>query len=296
MRYHIMKLKNGFQTGIPNSAYHADRARASKSWLDKIATTPYHLRSYLDTPPEAVPAPALVMGSAVDCLIFEPESFEKEFLVMPEELNLRTKDGRAKRDELVEQAKTESKTVISFADKLTALETAAAVRKNPVMADFLSAEDGVAQPVFAWDDPVTGIKCKCKADWYIPSEGIVVDLKTARSASPNDFSRSVANFRYHVQDAFYSDGIRACGMSADRFVFAVIEKPNDKLIVDPRLMAFYELEQDDKEAGRSAYASDLAALNFCIINNDWPGYTDEVLTITRPAWARRDDVESISEL
>ena len=77
-----------------------------------------------------------------------------------------------------------------------------------------------------------------------------------------------------------------------RFIFGVQEKPDNRntFKADPRLMAFYELEQEEIEAGRDAYSSALAAINFCMANNEWAGYTNEIVKITRPAWARSKDM------
>jgi exodeoxyribonuclease VIII len=253
----------------------------------------FHLKSYLDSPP-APPSQALIIGSATDCLIFEPDQFDDQFVIMPE-LNLRTKEGRETKATLMEECAKESKRLISMREKQQSMRTALAIRSNPFMIDLMKS--GTGQAVFTWKDPVTGLWCKCKPDWYDPESGTMVDLKTARCAAPNEFSKSVGNYRYHVQDAFYTDGARANGFPVNRFIFAVMEKPpetgmNSYLEESPELMAFYELEQEDKDAGRDSYMSDLSAINFCMMNDEWAGYTDQVITISRPSWSKRDDMEA----
>jgi hypothetical protein len=78
-----------------------------------------------------------------------------------------------------------------------------------------------------------------------------------------------------------------------RFVFGVMEKPDKRntFEADPRLMAFYELTDEDIEAGRDSYTSSMAAINFCMMNDEWAGYTNHVVPITRPNWAKRTDIE-----
>jgi len=285
-------MKQGMQLGIPNDVYHADRTAASSTWLKVIDShTPWHLRSYLDSPPPAEPSKALVMGSLVDCLIFEPDEFDRQFIIAPE-WNLRTKADRAAKVELLKQCKVQGKELATNKMMEEALETAKAVRENPVMADILKR--GVAQPVFVWEDPITGILCKCKLDWYDEVDGVIYDLKTAADASPFAFSKAVANFGYHIQAAFYSDGVRACKKPVRKFVFGVQEKPDNRntFKADPRLMAFYELNQEDLDAGRDSYTSSLNAINFCRMNNEWAGYTNQVMPISRPAWASRKDISA----
>jgi hypothetical protein len=290
-----MKLQEGMYVGIANEQYHANRTAISSTWLKIIDRhSPWHLRSYLDSPP-AEPTPALAIGSAVDCLIFEPEKFNEQFIVAPE-LNLRTKAGREEMAALKATAAKTYQTVLKLNQHTEALETAASVRTNPRMADILKR--GVPQPVFIWKDPVTGLLCKCKVDWYDEKDGTVYDLKTAREGSPSAFAKAVANYGYHIQQAFYSDGIRALGKPVRRFVFCVQEKPDDRYTfkADPRLMSFYELSQEDDDAGRDAYASALSAIDFCITNDEWAGYTDDIITITRPGWAKKSDMEQVTGL
>jgi hypothetical protein len=226
----------------------------------------------------------------VDCLIFEPEEFDKQFIIAPD-INKRTKAGREEWASLVKHAKANHVALVSNDAHKEALTTALAVRNNPVMADLMKR--GVPQPVFMWDDPVYAMRCKCKLDWYDEESGTIFDLKTAIDASPYGFSKAIANFSYHIQAAFYIDGVRACGKPVQRFVFGVMEKPDKRntFEADPRLMAFYELTDEDIEAGRDSYTSSMAAINFCMMNDEWAGYTNHVVPITRPNWAKRTDIE-----
>jgi exodeoxyribonuclease VIII len=284
----------GVFSGVTNPAYHADRSAVSSTWLKKIEKSAFHLRSYLDSPPD-LSTPALIMGSAVDCLIFEPDQWDAQFTLLPE-LNLRTTADRHTKSVMEQEALATGKLVISHSAMEEAMGTARAIRTNPRMADIL--KNGKSQQVFVWVDPVTGLLCKCKADQYDEATGTAYDLKTALDGSYNAFSRAIANFSYHTSAAFYLDGIRACGLPAKRFVFAVAEKPDgrDILLASPKLTAFYELSEDDIEAGRDTYSSGLAAINFCLSNNEWPGYSDQIQVISRPVWARRTDVEQVSSL
>jgi len=284
-------MKVGIHKGIPNEEYHADRTAVSSTWLKTINKSPFHLRAMLDSPP-AEPTPALTMGSAVDCLTFEPELWDKQFIVAPKDLNRRTKEGKETWAKLMK----DKRTVVSFAQYQEALATTAAITTNPVMKDIMKS--GESQLSFVWRDPVTGLLCKCRPDWYDEKSGTVVDLKTAQDASPKGFSRAIANFGYHIQQAFYSDGIRYCGKPVRRFIFGVMEKPDGRTVTeaDPRLMAFYELDEEDVQAGEDSYTSGLSAINFCMINDEWEGYTNRVVPISRPGWAKQDDVESVTAL
>ena len=276
--------KKGMFLDIHNDIYHADRSMVSKSWLDRVAKTPLHLRQYLDTPYEKTLA--LILGSAVDCLVFEPEQFDDLFVEGPDE-SKRTKIGKEIWAEAIEHAKETGRQIIEvhletdYMDQCRKMATA--IQTNPLMAKFL--KNGHGQATFMAQDEDTGLWKKCKTDWYDPDTNTVIDLKTAVSASPFEFARSIANYRYHVQDSYYSDIIEQVTGEKPRFLFAVIEKPPKEIDPDPSMMAFYELNELEKEAGTDTYLSDLAAIAFALDTDVWTGYADEVLPICRPAWA-----------
>jgi len=288
-------MKEGVFTGIPNEVYHADRTAVSSTWVKLInEKTPWHLRSYLDSPP-ADPTPALVMGAAVDCLIFEPKMWDRQFIIHPV-INRRTNAGKEEWAALEARAKKEHKYLIDEAKREEAMLTAKSVRTNPRMADVLKR--GVAQQVVVWRDPVTGLLCKCRTDWYDKKDQTIYDLKAMLDASPDGFSRAVHNFSYHIQAAFYWDGYLTAGLPVKRFVFGVQEKPDNRntFVADPRLMSWYTLTLKDIEAGQDSYTSALAAINACMENEEWPGYSNEIIEITRPPWAKRTDIDDVVAL
>jgi len=57
-----------------------------------------------------------------------------------------------------------------------------------------------------WDDPTTGMECKCELDAYNHKHNIILDLKTCAGVLPLQFGRAVDNFGYHIQDWWYRWG------------------------------------------------------------------------------------------
>ena len=124
-----------------------------------------------------------------------------------------------------------------------------------------------------------GIECRCRPD-AVTERGVIVDLKTTRDASPEEFARSIAQYRYHVQAAFYSDGYRAAFGEAPRgFVFIAVETEA------PYLVAVYVASEAMTQRGRIDYQADLDTFRWCRDHNDWPGYSGHPLTIDLPKWA-----------
>ncbi|MCV6037263.1 PD-(D/E)XK nuclease-like domain-containing protein, partial [Escherichia coli] len=70
-----------------------------------------------------------------------------------------------------------------------------------------------------WEDPETGILCRCRPDKIIPEFHWIMDVKT--TADIQRFKTAYYDYRYHVQDAFYSDGYEAQFGVQPTFVFLV---------------------------------------------------------------------------
>ncbi len=257
---------------MPNADYHASPA-ISKSGLDKIARSPAHYRAAKESAAESTEA--MIFGSAFHDYILLPEVFQTAYTVLPEDFNGRTKDGKA----YFETIKASGQTILK-AEWLKDIQgMAAAVAAHPKAAALLTG--GHPEVSIFWQDADTGIDCRCRPD-YIHSSGIIVDLKSTADAGPAAFAKSCANFRYHVQDAFYSEGYyQAAGTWPRGFVFVAVEK------TAPYAVACYTLDDVAKEKGRELYQRDLQTLQVAQAANEWPAYSDQIETLTLPAWALR---------
>lgn len=98
-------------------------------------------------------------------------------------------------------------------------------RSHPAMAEWLSRSEAWDETSIFTTHPATGLEIKCKPDVYFPQTGMLVDLKTTISASPDDFTRSCFKLGYHYQAAFYRMVCRQAGlMVTDYFNFIAVEK------------------------------------------------------------------------
>jgi hypothetical protein len=248
-----------------NADYHADPA-VSASHLHAIARSPYHYWSrFLDPNRKPVePTAAMRLGSLVHCAVLEPDELLQRYGVAPDR---RTKAGK----EQAERMATEGMEAVSESDMALALSMASSVRQHPAAYALLA--QGKAEQSFWWDDATTGLRCKCRPDWYYGST--VVDLKTTTDASPSGFARSVATFRYHVQASHYLAGLHG----AERFVFIAVEK------TAPYAVAVYELDAEAMAAGNELRLRDLRMIADCRATGEWPGYGDQCQTLSLPKWA-----------
>ncbi|MDM4721132.1 PD-(D/E)XK nuclease-like domain-containing protein [Micromonospora sp. WMMA1363] len=165
------------------------------------------------------------------------------------------------------------------ADHDRAIRLADAVRRHRLAATLLTA--GQPEQSTFWVDPTTGIWRRARFDW-LRTDGTVVDVKTCQSAAEADVSKSSANYGYHQQAAWYLDAVRDLGLSDNpAFVFIFVEK------APPHLVHVVQLGPDDVAAGHARNRKAIATYAECQSTGVWPGYPDDITTISLPAYALR---------
>ena len=261
-------------TDISNADYHADPA-VSASHLKEISKSPFHYWSrYLDPNRVAMtPTAAMRLGSLTHCATLEPDELTKRYQLAPDR---RTNAGKA----AVAEMAAAGIEAVSESDLAQALQMADAVRSNSTAALLLS--NGQAEQSFWWDDIATGMRCKCRPDWF--DGETIVDLKTCSDASPAGFAKAVAQWSYQVQSVHY-----LCGTLAKRFVFVAVEKSA------PFATACYELDAQSMVHGSVLRHNALQRIQDCRAINEWPGYTDGIQTLQLPGWALKDNSTFTSE-
>ena len=261
-------------TDISNADYHADPA-VSASHLKEISKSPFHYWSrYLDPNRVAMtPTAAMRLGSLTHCATLEPDELTKRYQLAPDR---RTNAGKA----AVAEMAAAGIEAVSESDLAQALQMADAVRSNSTAALLLS--NGQAEQSFWWDDIATGMRCKCRPDWF--DGETIVDLKTCSDASPAGFAKAVAAFHYQLQAAHY-----LCGTLAKRFIFVAVEKSA------PFATACYELDAQAMVHGSVLRHNALQRLQDCRALQHWPGYTDGIQTLQLPGWALKDNSTFTSE-
>jgi exodeoxyribonuclease VIII len=260
------------QYGLSNEEYHA-LPSISKSGLDLIRRAPA-LYDYRRTHPRQQ-TPAFRWGTLVHTAILEPETVAERTVVAPE-IDRRTKAGKEEWANF--QAIAAGKEIVSEDEQIALDEICIAVRKHPGASRALDMIREVESSIF-WMDHETGIDCRCRPD-AILTNGLILDVKTTVDASPDSFARSLANYRYHVQAAFYSDGYQAAfGEKPKGFAFLAIEKE------PPYLCALYVLDATSLLRGRADYQADLRTYQACMESGEWPGLSPQPVVIELPKWA-----------
>lgn len=280
--------------GVDIDVYHS-MIGISKSGLDEIERSGAHyFGNHLNPnrPPRKERAGQLE-GTLAHCAILEPDEFGKRYVVTPADAPRRPSEAQwnAKNPSAESIASMvwwkdfnqthAAKRVITAAQYDNAMRQGDSVRALPEVAEALGR--GTPEVSAFWVDSVTGEPCRCRPDWvakYGGSGVVLLDVKTFNDASASEFRRQVQRKRYHVQDAFYSDGYElATGLQTLAFIFIVVE---DEW---PYAANALMLGERSREQGRRDYRRNLNTYAQCRRSGHWPGYGLAIQEIELPEWA-----------
>ena len=260
---------------IDKNNYHEDVSRVSKSGLDVINRTPLdYWYWYLQTPrPKRKVTDALLLGQAIHVAVFEPEEFFVQFITPPEKLDLRRRLDKERHAEF--EFAAQGKKLLKRETYNQCMFMREAVMNDPIAGELLRGA-GTKEEVLTWTDPETGVDCKSRLDFRHHETNLIIDLKSAgvdiwSSAAPSAFRRSVSKYRYHVQNAFYTDGLfHSTSLQTPGFIFIVVEKE------PPFKVAKYQLTDQDVQFGREEYIQNLNTYKQCMDSGVWPGYSQKI--------------------
>jgi hypothetical protein len=220
---------------MTNQEYHEAKGISSSDFR-LLERSPIHLH-YKEL--FKLSSSSLDFGSALHKLVLETDTFYEEFAVAPD-LPKNTKAGKAAHTKFLEELG--DRTAITKND-FEAIEKMALNIKT-IAGGLLKG--GVAESShFATDE--SGIVRKCRPDYFIEEKGLVIDVKTTKDSSEYGFKKSIYDYRYHRQAAWYIDTLKLNGKKASRFIFITVEK------TAPYLVSIYELDQEAIQRGRDEY-------------------------------------------
>lgn len=222
-------------------------------------------------PPE--PSDAFILGSAAHEWLLEGETWPMRHVVLPEDHDNRTKDGRAR----VESIKGAGKRPVTAEQWEAIRAMKSALDAHPFAG--AAFRNGRPELSLFWRDERYGIWCRARPD-FLPNAGtIVADYKTCVSAHPDDIRKAIANHGYDMQAEWYMRGLREVGlMEMPTFVFVFQMK------TPPYLVTVVTLEET--AILTASMKNDRAAATFaqCLRTGHWPQYADDVVCLDLPAW------------
>lgn len=247
----------------------------SSSIMRELNRSPAHAWYTLNN--ERKETDAMRLGTATHLAILEPELFAQKFGCAPEGLDKRTKEGKQVWAELCDQY---GPNLLKYDQYQQVGAMAESVLKKKKASKLLELP-GEVELSGVWTDKVSGALCKMRLDKIIKDRKIIVDIKTTTDASEDEFLKTLFNYGYDRQSAFYMRGARALGFEIEAFAFIVIEKE------PPYKSQVFELGAQSLMIANDQISRLLPEWQKCVTSKVWPGYGDEIKVIDLAAWMSR---------
>lgn len=265
---------------LPAADYHADPVPGgslSSTGARLLLRAPALFRHRLDHPEP--PRRTFDLGSAAHKLVL---GVGDELAVLDHD-SYRSKAAQTERDE----ARAAGAVPLLAHEYEQVQAMAAALRAHPIASALFRPGAGLAEQTLIWRDQLTGVWQRALVDWLrTPPTGqrlVVADYKTSDDASPDAVSRATARYGYHVQGAWYLDGVLSLGL-ADDAVFVLVVQEKDP----PYLVTVIEPDDEAMMWGRMDVERALRIYRACQLTGEWPGYSTDVECIELPRYLTRE--------
>jgi PDDEXK-like domain of unknown function (DUF3799) len=269
----VADIPVGRWRGIPDTVYHRLLGlSASGAKLLVPPSCPAKFKEQRDNPP---PSNAVFdLGKAV------------HGLVLGEGAPLQIIDAKDWRSKAASEARNEAYAAgvipILVGDFAQIKAMADAVLAHPMASGIIGEGLGEAEVSLLTDDPTTGVRLKARPDWSATIGGRLwlVDLKTTVTAEPKAFARRAADYRYHLQAAWYVQVAALLELDPQAaFVFIAVEKE------PPYLVSVTEWDGEAMQEGALLMRQAIDTYARCMESDFWGGYFEGITPMYLPRWA-----------
>jgi hypothetical protein len=236
-----------------------------------------HLKAQMDAPIEK-PTEAKRIGTLTHRCLLLPDTMHGAFHIKPAGMKFTTKEGIAWRDA------HQDRPIIAEAEMKTIESMVASVQRHPI-AKRLLTNAAFEQSVFVED--MKGTLRKLRADILPKSGNLLPDLKTCTSAHPDDFLKTVGEYRYWSQADYYLTGTRLAGMEFEKFGIIAVEKDY------PHAVAVYIIDDFAVEYGHRINEALIQRYRNAVESGVWPGYEERLTYIGLPKWLQREAEQTV---
>ena len=222
---------------------------------------------------------AMALGTAVHSAILTPDLFDSEYIPRPEGLKLNTKEGMEWKKEIAKE-----KQVLTEEDSRMIDGIRLSIRDNKD-AQIILANTESEVSFFA---EYMGVRVKGRVDGLNENRHYIFDLKTTNQAiNPKQFERTIYNYGYYLQGAFYLMLSELSGINIKHFCIIVVQK------TPPYPVAVYRLGNLAVDYGRREIDKLISEYKKCEVENKWPFY-EGIHEVGLPNWVN-DNNEIIIE-
>lgn len=275
-----MENENALLYDMPMQSYLDLYGYLGGSMLSLVLTNPQSFDHIYNKRNTSFDSEATKIGSLTHTLFMEPHKVDEEYHLIPQKYV--NKDGKLidwKENENYSHVKDDIEvagrkkrvtfkqlqTAQNYADKLSQSCAAEAIERSVIEPTFLCELDN-------------GIKLKARPDMMEKERDICYNVKTARSADPNDFFREAIKFGYDISAALTAYCYEsAFGRELEDYVFIVVEKkePYPVEIFSSNKPMYGEGSLTFMQFGALRLKKALGKYTECIKNNYWPSYEND---------------------
>jgi hypothetical protein len=269
-----MTIGIGIHYDLPEAEYHAIPA-IGYTTLALGRKTMRHMHAAAQGRITKDETASMDLGTLFDRAITE-NGYADRIVITPDFGDLRRKEGKDKRDAWVAQQPPDAAIVTAAVGKQLC-PMLAAWFAHARLSRVVRSPERKHQVTMVWVDKPTGLLCKGRIDVLHPQ--IMLDVKSARDASPRKWTRDAATYGYFLQAAHYREGYETLTGKRLPFAFAVVETGG----VD--ICELFAVDQSSADMADLLRRNLLNGYAICQKRGEFPAYTTgEVNSVIVPNW------------
>ena len=211
-------------------------------------------------------------GSAAHIAVFEHERFDDAIVIAPQ-CDRRTKAGKEEYNAFLDTAS--GKIILTQEELDSCFYIIEACQNHEILKDYL-ADKNAKYEVSGYFD-YKDVPLKFRTDYMNPEIKLILDLKTTKAGHKRSFQRSVLDFCYHSQAAFYLLGMQEItGETWSDFLWITIESGA------PHKIYIWEPDTSWLIHAMNLIDNALDVYKECIRTNSYPGVPAEINTLEIP--------------
>jgi len=238
-----------------------------------LLKSPKHYQASLKVKFE--PSREMIMGTVIHEVILEGKS--GSYIVRPDDVDYRTKEGKAWRDA------NAGKLILTSEEDANVKGAVAAVN---ACADAQYLLGLCKQREVGLVHDYKGVQIKGRIDAYGQDEAgkpLMLDFKTTSDANPQTWGRKAFDLKYPCQTAWYQSllSLELGIEEAPNYFWLVVETQA------PYDVVLYQPPEEALEIGRAQMDHCVETYKKCLETGKWEGYARGILHLDIPAWEKR---------
>lgn len=263
-----------YELDVPNEVYHQEWPGYSSTFIKTAyEKSLYHARFGVSSINPSIAD----FGTAIHSMTLEPE---KDHVRRGPE----TRRGKAW-TEANEAAKADGAVLLPEKEFDVAQRAAQKLLDHPSAGKILKDPDRICEASITVKHPRTGLQLKIRPDIYVPSTGVMADVKTTVSSDPRLFARQAWSLGYPISAAYYKMVAEMIGWDVNYFCFLTVEK------TEPYAAHCHHLSVEALERGHRIVEMMLDKIACAERENAWTTGWGNHSMLDVPEWMTKQDQE-----